>query len=285
LKEHSITALPIYDVQSGEKIRGAFRLVVDESWSPSKLSIWSLDVWKDGWFEVQDVGSQIIAAATEAKAGEIVVDYCAGNGGKTLALASFMHEDGAGRGQEEKIGGLIIAHDIVDERLRQLKGSFNRVGLDLDYSSEVPSKVKVVTTLDPKITLGQSMADVVLVDGPCSSTGVLRRRPSQRFKLDKSEIVEKFPLLQSSILQQGSELVNVGGRLIYATCSISRYENEDVVKAFEGSEGFFSKWERWSFDHLDSRDAVEGDSHHCRALDPCKSGSDGFFVARWKRIA
>ncbi len=281
LKEHSITAIPgnIPGLLIGEKQvssispKGCIRLLVDDSWSPSKTSIWSLHAWKDGWFEVQDAGSQVIVEATEATSGDTVVDFCAGNGGKTFALASQMYD--------KKVGSKIVAHDIVEERLRQLKGSFGRIGLASSSDSvSALSNVTVATTSDAGISLKERMADVVLVDAPCSSTGVLRRRPSQRFKLDKNEIVNEFPSLQLSILKKGAKLVKNGGRLLYATCSITHYENEDVVKAFESSDEFAHDWERWNFDD-ESETSCE--LRHCRALLPTMDGSDGFFMARWRR--
>ena len=257
---------------------------MNDSWSPGKKSIWSLDSWKNGLFEVQDAGSQLIARATEAVGGDVVVDYCAGNGGKTFAIASHIY----GIEQERELSAcastndretLIIAHDIVEDRLRQLRGSLDRTGLGTDQSSFTSHKVNVLTTLDSEILLETEMADVVLVDAPCSSTGVLRRRPSQRFKLKRDEIINKFPPLQGTLLKDGSELVKVGGSLVYATCSICHHENEDVVREFERSFGFEDKWERWNFNGKD--DVLDG---HCLQILPSLNGTDGFFIARWKRI-
>lgn len=255
---------------------GCIRLLVNDSWSPSKQSIWSLQSWKDGWFEVQDSGSQFIVKATEADASDkIAVDYCAGNGGKTLALASEFYRDGSTKTTRDT---LIIAHDIVEERMRQLKGNLRRAGLDND--SAAPCNVMIKTTLDQDISLYEDMADLVLVDAPCSSSGVLRRRPTQRFILDKNEMQHEFPRLQLSILKEASRLVKIGGKLVYSTCSISRFENEDVVINFEGSCPDFGKnWQQWCFHEEESMT-----TSHFKALLPSRHGSDGFFVARWKRI-
>merc|ERR1712086_913587 len=99
-------------------------------------------------------------------------------------------------------------------------------------------------------------------------------------------MTNQFPSLQTSILTEGAKLARAGGRLVYATCSITHYENEDVVEAFEASDAhFFEKWERWNFDKNET--AVFGKSHqvlgHCCVLLPSLNGSDGFFIARWKR--
>lgn len=272
---------------------GCIRLVVggEDSWSPSKKSIWSMQAWKDGWFEVQDAGSQWIVEAAEVHGGDVVVDYCAGNGGKTFALASQMHQE-MNRGSSPSPRGYVIAHDIVEERLRQLQGSFERIGLvsskDCCDSGETPAVVK--TTLDSGVRLNKGMADVVLVDAPCSSTGVLRRRPSQRFKLKEEELKHSFPSLQLSILNEASELVkpNDNGRLIYATCSICEQENENVVNMFESQDSFTEKWERWDFaenaELLVEPSSNDNSMRHCRTLLPNANDCDGFFMARWRRL-
>eukprot|EP01083_Nonionella_stella_P056335 148400_1 len=112
------------------------------------------------------------------------------------------------------------------------------------------------------------MADVVLVDAPCSSTGVLRRRPSQRYMLNEEDIAINFPLIQEEILMNASNLVkSSGGRLVYATCSISTHENDEIVTKFENHDGFRENWERWHFD-----DESDNMSSHCRAIVPTTGG-------------
>jgi tRNA and rRNA cytosine-C5-methylases len=288
LDEDSVSSLPLLTIRTGTDStvpgpNGCLMLVANDAWSPYKKSIWSLNAWKDGWFEVQDAGSQLIAEATEAKPGDFVIDYCAGNGGKTFSIASQMYEaDSYGLGIRK---GCIIAHDVDDNRLRQLKGSLARIGI---HSNE--TSVAIHTTIDPGVELKDRSADVVLVDVPCSSTGVLRRRPSQRFQLKEVEITRSFPSVQLQILMQASKLVKNGGSLIYATCSISRYENEDVVMKFESQEGFDIFWEPWSFSTSEmtstnhpEKSASKSNSH-CRTLLPAHNGTDGFFIARWKRL-
>ena len=300
-KEDEITTVPlstesllihhnvIQDAVTALFPTGCIKLVVNHQWSPSKKSIWSLDSWKDGWFEVQDTGSQLIVEAAEVSSGDIVIDFCAGNGGKTFALVSQMYQEaGEGKGK----GGYIIAHDIAGERLRQLRGSFDRIGLNSEnlkgsHPSSSSPGIHVKTTLDEGIELHSEMADVVLVDAPCSSTGVLRRRPSQRFQLQEEEVVSKFPALQAEILTEASNLVNANGkgRLVYATCSICKHENEEVVKKFESQADFFTHWKRWDFQDYDGISSTAGDasSRHCRTLLP-NQDSDGFFMARWIRL-
>jgi len=283
MRENSATAVPFWSERPSNGINislpeGCLELITNNAWSPSSTSIWSMEAWKDGWFEVQDAGSQLIVKATEASYDDVVIDYCAGNGGKTFALASQMRR--AGRNKASDIGGTIISHDIVEERLRQLKGSFSRTGV----SAELPITVK--TTIDSDVHLEKAMADVVLVDAPCSSTGVLRRRPSQRFKLKEDDITHTFPSLQLNVLNEASDLVKPGGRLIYATCSISKFENEHVVEIFENQPGFSSMWKPWVFDTTDDATIDETSLNlqsHCQQLLPTKDGTDGFFIARWRR--
>ena len=189
-----------------------------------------MPAWKDGWFEVQDAGSQFIVASTEIVPGETVVDYCAGNGGKTLAMLSRLAALCSGQADiDNTIHSLhpttvLWAHDIVRQRLAQLEGSLARTGVH-------PSIDLRVTDLKDELEHGT--ADLVLVDAPCSSCGALRRRPSHRWTLQSDELTRHFPTTQLEILQQAARLVRPGGRLVYATCSISHWENEDVVAAWE----------------------------------------------------
>lgn len=244
---------------------------------PQHKSIWSWATWKEGCCEVQDAGSQLIVAATEAKAGDTVVDFCAGNGGKTLALASKMWESNLitnGRG-----GGQILAHDIVKSRLRQLQGRIGRAGLDSAHLKG--GNIVIDTTVHSNDALSDAMADIVLVDAPCSSLGVLRRRPSHRWALTEGQVRCELPRVQLEILNEAARLVKEGGCLVYATCSTCQTENEEIVDQFESFEGFSNKWERWNFVDFDqSRDSERA---HCRSLLPHLHDTDGFFIARWKR--
>ena len=241
---------------------------------PSK-SLWSTQAWGDGWFEVQDVGSQFIVDSVDVGGGDCtVVDFCAGNGGKTLALASRMWEIR----QEQRAGGIsqaesatIIAHDIVGSRLKQIEGSLARAGLGDDIPNNCLPKIQ--TTFDAT-SIGTEVADAVLVDAPCSSLGVLRRRPGHRWALTEDMITREFPSLQLDILTRASQLVKPGGKLIYATCSVSQFENKGVVDMFQSRERYGDDWITWEFDDNGS---------HCRSILPHVDDCDGFFVARWKK--
>ena len=207
----------------------------------------------------------------ELKPGETVLDYCAGNGGKTFAIASRILEP-KGIEAENNIKSTrsrIVAHDISVDRLKRLSGSLGRVGI-------LPEDISTTMGSDPLFSLSDGGADVVLVDAPCSSSGTLRRSPSHRFELTSS-IVKDFPKLQLDILNQAAKLTKVGGRLVYSTCSILELENEGVVDAFESSS-ISGKWKRWSFQEREKDDPRP----HCRVLLPSlHNDSDGFFIARW----
>ena len=250
--------------------------------SPRKQSIWSMPSWQDGWFEVQDVGSQVIVQATEACAGETVVDYCAGNGGKSLALISQMLL--ASKNSANVRPSRIYSHDISNEWIRQLRGSLPRAGLSSPMSGkgeDNQTSIQIITTTNAQMDIEGGIADVVLVDAPCSSSGVLRRRPSQRWNITQDTAQFELPKLQLEILRNASKLVkSSGGRLVYATCSIFKRENENIVKAIEREMG--DSWTAWDFS-AQQWPHQEGVKPHCRRLLPHVHDSDGFFIARWTR--
>ena len=168
---------------------------------PTK-SLWSLQAWKDGWFEVQDVGSQIIVESVDIQQSDNkVVDFCAGNGGKTLALASKMWEVRQQCGKNSQ-AGTIIAHDIVESRLKQIQGSLTRAGLNGLEENDmgmVQNHIPTIQTTSNATSIGEGVADAVLVDAPCSSLGVLRRRPGHRWALKENMITQDFPSLQFDV--------------------------------------------------------------------------------------
>ena len=269
-------------------------------------SIWSMKGWQLGYFEVQDAGSQLIVQSVEVSPGDSVLDYCAGNGGKCLALASAIMNAAAAptRPESHSVGSAptfhsqLVAHDVVEERLRQIKGSSSRVGF-IEQEEELyttQSKhgnnsctVQLTTSSDLGTTHNASSFDAVLVDAPCSSTGVLRRRPSQRWDISEEDIKHNLPTLQLEILTQAALFVSTnGGKLIYSTCSLLAEENEEVVRKFEQSRMFLDGgFERWNFVPRSIKDdtvAHQGiHMSHSLTLLPSENGSDGFFIARWKR--
>ena len=179
-----------------------------------KPSIQNLPLFKDGSIEVQDEGSQLLAQLVGAKRGEMVADFCAGAGGKTLALGAMMRNTGR-----------LYAFDISEKRLAKLKPRLARSGL----SNVHP--VVIAHERDAKIKRLAGKLDRVLVDAPCSGLGTLRRNPDVKWR-QTLEGVAELNQKQASILDSAARLVKQGGRLVYATCSILDEENEGIVQQF-----------------------------------------------------
>ncbi|BBB59829.1 SAM-dependent methyltransferase [Undibacterium sp. KW1] len=179
-----------------------------------KPSIQNLPLFKDGTIEVQDEGSQLLAQLVGAKRGEMVADFCAGAGGKTLALGALMRNTGR-----------LYAFDISEKRLAKLKPRMARSCL----SNVHP--VVIAHEKDAKIKRLAGKLDRVLVDAPCSGLGTLRRNPDVKWR-QTPEGVAELNVKQASILASAARMVKPGGRLVYATCSILDEENEGIVQAF-----------------------------------------------------
>jgi 16S rRNA (cytosine967-C5)-methyltransferase len=176
------------------------------------LARWPM--YKDGRIEVQDEGSQLVARLVAPRRGSMVVDFCAGAGGKTLALGSLM-----------KSTGRIYAFDVNAKRLAGLGPRLARSGLSNVHPVAIRSPGDVrVKRLAGKI-------DRVLVDAPCSGSGTLRRNPDLKWRFDESEL-QRLTAVQAEALRASARLVKPGGRLVYATCSLLAVENQDIVAAF-----------------------------------------------------
>ncbi len=209
-------------------------------------NVFTTDAFKNGMFEVQDASSQLVAEFLEVEPGMRVVDTCAGAGGKTLHLAALMENKGQ-----------IIALDIYDNKLKELKRRARRNGAHNIEPRHIES-TKVIKKLYDK-------ADRVLIDAPCSGLGVLRRNPDAKWKLGQ-EFLDRVQKTQQEILQQYSRMVKVGGKLVYATCSILPSENQEQVKSFltsESGKNFTLIKEKSIFAHT--------------------SGFDGFYMALLER--
>jgi 16S rRNA (cytosine967-C5)-methyltransferase len=249
-----------HEVERGRYSPHALRLVDGRP----PLGVWSLPGWSAGWYEIQDEGSQLIALATGAQPGHTVVDLCAGNGGKTLAMASLM----GGRGR-------IIAYDVDQRRLTHLAASAARAGC--------AHCVSVCSTMDALLdAVAASPVDCVLVDAPCSSTGALRRTPHARWKPSWREETLGAPALQLQLLLEASSLVRSGGTLVYATCSVLAAENQDVARSFEAQSSCFTPL-AFAGDVAWAGPPAQGGGTHEVALLPHVHGTDGFYIARWRR--
>lgn len=176
------------------------------------LTRWPM--YQEGRIDVQDEGSQLIARLVGAKRGEMVCDFCAGAGGKTLALGAMMRS-----------AGRLYAFDINEKRLRGLTPRMRRAGL----SNVHP--IAIINEHDNRIKRLRGKFDRVLVDAPCTGTGTLRRNPDLKWRLSVKEL-ERINAVQRSVLEEASKLLKPGGRVVYATCSMLEQENQQVVQAF-----------------------------------------------------
>jgi 16S rRNA (cytosine967-C5)-methyltransferase len=238
--------------------------------SGAALDLAPLDLFKSGGFEVQDEGSQIAAWLVGAERTETVIDYCAGGGGKTLALGQAMR--GSGR---------LIACDLNPRRLDAIKPRLARAGLQAEFR-------RVGPTGDPLEDL-QALADRVLVDAPCSGSGTWRRKPEEAWRLTEGEL-ERLSALQLDILNRAADLVRPGGRLAYVTCSVLARENIDVTDAFVAARPDFAplavaEAARPPMLTPEGRARLVelcGGGHRVQ-LSPRRSQTDGFFIALFER--
>ena len=187
-----------------------------------KPALNQLELFKSGAIEVQDEGSQILGLITGARRGEMVVDFCAGAGGKTLLLGAQMASTGR-----------LYAFDVAEKRLANLKPRLARSGL-----SNVHPQL-IANENDTRITRLAGKIDRVLVDAPCSGLGTLRRNPDLKFR-QSPETLATLNQQQRAILASASRLVRPGGRLVYATCSLLAEENQQIVQDFLASHPGFS---------------------------------------------
>ena len=207
-----------------------------------RANVFMIPAFKEGFYEVQDASSQLVAYFLDVKPGMRVVDTCAGAGGKTLHLASLMENKGQ-----------LIAMDIYESKLKQLKIRAKRNGV-FNAEFRVIDTTKVIKRLHEK-------ADRVLIDAPCSGLGVLKRNPDSKWKL-QPEFIDNIKKVQEEVLKNYSKIVKPGGKLVYATCSILPSENQDQIKKFLNSE------EGKSFTFVKDKSIL---AH--------QSGFDGFYMA------
>ena len=221
-------------------------------------------LFKEGLIEVQDEGSQLLAWLLAPRRGEMVADYCAGAGGKTLALGMLMR--GAGR---------LYAMDVSDKRLGALRPRAARAGLSNIHS------VVLAGEADPRVKRLRGKLDRVLVDAPCSGFGTLRRNPDLKWRHDAGA-VDEMAAKQRRILEAASRLVKPGGRLVYATCSILSEENEAVAAAFRAGQGGFQDLDCGA---LLAAQRIALETGPQLRLWPHRHGSDGFYAAAFQRAS
>jgi 16S rRNA (cytosine967-C5)-methyltransferase len=224
-----------------------------------RLPAFNTAAFKAGMYEMQDEASQIVSLLVDAKPGQKVIDFCAGAGGKTLAIAATMQNKGR-----------ILAFDISKDRLSQITKRLARAGV-----SNVVTRV-IRDEQDPFIKRHKATADWVLVDAPCSGSGTWRRNPDLKWRFSREDLREVIEV-QQRILQSAARLVLPKGKLVYATCSLLAQENEEQVKRFLET-------------HPSFRVAHPGEiwNKHIRSVpelgpvlstSPHQDGMDGFFAA------
>ncbi len=238
--------------------------------SPSALilhdraQLTALDAYHDGWFDIQDEGSQLVGYAAAPDPRSRVLDACAGAGGKSLHMASLMNGEGS-----------VLAADTEFHRLKEIMPRARRAGLQ---------NIITVPTRDLAARAARSHFDTVLVDAPCSSIGTARRMPSPKWRLAERSI-DKLARKQFDILSANAEFVRPGGTLVYSTCSLLPQENEEVAERFLESRSDFRP------DALSSVFAKAGidipglrADAFCLQITPADHGTDGFFMARFRRM-
>ncbi len=266
-------------------VDGALRLLAHEEVKPDRTGfstlglrlppafardVQQLRAFTSGWIEVQDEGSQIMAALAGAKPGDVVIDYCAGGGGKTLALGAMLK----GRGR-------LIASDVNPRRLEAMRERLDRAGVKADIR-RLGNEGEGMDDL-----VGR--ADLVFADAPCSGSGTWRRHPESAWRLTP-EAIDRLSALQAAILARAARLVKPGGRLVYVTCSLLDAENGAVAKAFAETHPDFAprlvaEAAQTSLltDHARERLTALAQGGHSLQLTPHRTGTDGFFAALFER--
>ena len=236
-----------------------------------KPTLNKMESFKRGAFEVQDEGSQLLAMLLDAKRGEMVVDFCAGAGGKTLAIGAAMRSTGR-----------LYAFDTSAHRLDSFKSRQARSGLSNVHPAVIAHE------RDDRVKRLSGKIDRVLVDAPCTGMGTLRRNPDLKWR-QNLQAVEEMTVKQTAILQSAARLLKPGGRLVYATCSVLPQENEAIAQAFSEANPEFAP--------LDAGEVlsglkVEGAAGLCSGgesgqrflrLWPHRHQTDGFFAAVWQK--
>jgi 16S rRNA (cytosine967-C5)-methyltransferase len=232
-----------------------------------KPALSKLALFTEGHVEVQDEGSQLLALLTDAKRGEMVVDFCAGAGGKTLALGASMRNTGR-----------LYAFDVSGHRLENLKPRLARSGLSNVHPAQIAHE------RDDRVKRLAGKIDRVLVDAPCSGLGTLRRNPDLKWRQSPQALAE-LQVKQKAILASAARLLKPGGRLVYATCSLLAAENEAVAEDFTVTE-------KDRFEPLPVAELLQA-VHVSEAeslvagpflrLWPHRHHTDGFFAAVWQR--
>ena len=231
-----------------------------------KPGLQKTDVFLRGDVEVQDEGSQLLAAMVSPKRGEMVVDFCAGAGGKTLALGAAMRSTGR-----------LYAFDVNGHRLDKLKPRLARSGLSNVHPAQLANE------RDDRVKRLAGKIDRVLVDAPCSGLGTLRRNPDLKWRLS-AKAIDELRELQARILESACRLLKSGGRLVYATCSPLRREDEAIAEAFSAAHPEFRLLDAGELLAAAGVErAQELNANGYMRSWPHAHGMDGFFAAAWQK--
>jgi 16S rRNA (cytosine967-C5)-methyltransferase len=259
-REEAIAALAEVDIVAMPTALSPLGLRVE-----GRPPLGQLKCFQDGLIEVQDEGSQLAALLVDARPGQRVVDFCAGAGGKTLAIAAAM-----------KNKGKIFACDTLKGRVERAGDRLKRAGA---FNVE---RKGLESERDPWVKRHAGSFDRVLVDAPCSGTGTWRRNPDAKWRLIREDLT-RLVALQGSILDSAQRLVRPGGRLVYATCSLLAEENDDQVTSFLANHPDFVQ-----VPIADVWQSVIGTDCPAQgptlSLTPLRHGTDGFFVAVMERV-
>jgi 16S rRNA (cytosine967-C5)-methyltransferase len=228
----------------------------------ARLNISKHALFEAGQIEVQDEGSQLLSYLVAPKRGEMIADFCAGAGGKTLAIGALM-----------KNTGRLYAFDISERRLQSLGKRLKRSGLSNLHAQQISGEN------DAKLKRLNGKFDRVLVDAPCSGFGTLRRNPDLKWRFEEKDIAE-LNVKQTAILARAAKLTKAGGRLIYATCSLLQDENENIAETFLSTHPEFSLMPA---NEILSQQQIKLDTGKYLKLLPHLHGTDGFFAAVFER--
>ena len=220
-------------------------------------SLDNLEALQEGYCQVQDESSMLVAHVLDPQPNEFIIDVCSAPGGKTTHIASLMENKGR-----------ILACDIYDHKLERVRENAERLGIEIIETEEMDAR-----DVGEEYT---EMADRVLVDAPCSGLGVLRRKPDSRWRKSK-ELLTELPKLQLEILKSAGNALKKGGILVYSTCTIAREENQSVVEAFLKDND--------SFELLNAGERLpKPRTEEMVQLYPQRDGTDGFFISCMRKI-
>lgn len=215
--------------------------------------------FQKGWFEVQDLGSQIVAHLVNAQHNEQILDYCAGAGGKTMALAAQMDNHGQ-----------IHAYDAEKSRLAPIFDRLRRAGI---RNSQVHANLKDLTPLKHQM-------DCVLIDAPCTGTGTWRRRPDAKWRLTPAQLERRLEE-QRNVLDRGVEFLKDNGRLVYITCSLFDPENDEQISHLLARHPYLQKVDMQALWHqrISKQSPTPHFSQHGLVLSPLSTLTDGFYIS------